>query len=139
MFDLLLNYAYKGLVYRRDSDFTSSFSYKTHQITLIALLAFISAQYVRPSIPSLTEVPKSLPIIHFFSTLVSLSLVVTFLLELTAMAPITRLKVFRVELTKVFMTIVFFYAISLFFTTWIRSCSSVVKKVVAFREGKLRQ
>ena len=82
--------------------------------------------------------PKSLPIIHFFSTLVSLSLVVTFLLELTAMAPITRLKVFRVELTKVFMTIVFFYAISLFFTTWIRSCGSVVKKVVAFREGKLR-
>ena len=29
-FDLIWNFAYKGLSYRRDSDFTSSFSYKTH-------------------------------------------------------------------------------------------------------------
>ena len=43
LFDLLWNHAYKGLTYRRDDDFTSSFSYKTHQIVLVALLAFVSA------------------------------------------------------------------------------------------------
>ena len=29
-FDLCWNYAYKGISYHRDADFTSSFSYKTH-------------------------------------------------------------------------------------------------------------
>ena len=29
-FDILWNHAYKGFTYRRDDDFTSSFSYKTH-------------------------------------------------------------------------------------------------------------
>jgi len=44
-FDVCWNNAYRGLSYRRDSDFTSSFSYKSHQIVLVTLLAFISGQF----------------------------------------------------------------------------------------------
>lgn len=56
-FDLCWNYAYKGLSYRRDADFTSSFSYKTHQLALTSMLAFISAQYFRPDIAKIKEIP----------------------------------------------------------------------------------
>ena len=65
-------------------------------------------------------------------------MIANFLFELTSMAPKARIKVFRVELVKVFMTIVFFYFLSLFFTTWIRECGSAVKRVYIWRENKLR-
>ena len=119
-FDLVWNFVTKNVTYKPDDDFTSSFSYRVHQGVLLALLAFVSAQIIRPSISVFREVPKGLAVLHFFSTLVVGSLAVTFLIELTAMAPKARFKVFRVELVKVFMTVVLFYLLSLLFTTWVR-------------------
>ena len=42
LFDLVWNYMIKGMTYRHDDDFVSSFSYKTHQLILVTTLAFIS-------------------------------------------------------------------------------------------------
>ena len=137
-FDILWNHAYKGLTYRRDDDFTSSFSYKTHQIVLIALLSFISAQFTRPSFEIFKEVPNGLAVIHMFSCALALSLGFNFLFELTSMAPQTRFKVFRVELAKVFMSVVFFYMLSFIFTSWIRQAGSSVKRALALKENKTK-
>jgi hypothetical protein len=43
IFDLVWNFMLQGASYQHDDDFVSSFSYKTHQIVLIAMLSFISA------------------------------------------------------------------------------------------------
>ena len=42
-FDLVWNFMLQGVSYQHDDDFVSSFSYKTHQLVLIAMLSFISA------------------------------------------------------------------------------------------------
>ena len=42
MFDLVWNFALQGIAYQYDDDFVSSFSYKTHQLILIAMLSLIS-------------------------------------------------------------------------------------------------
>lgn len=73
------------------------------------------------------------------SMIVIASLAFNFLFELTSMSPKARFKVFRVELTKVFMTVVFFYLIGLIFTWWIRGCGSAVKRTISWKELKLRQ
>jgi len=83
-------------------------------------------------------VPNGLPILHMFSGLVALSLGFNFLFELTAMAPRTRFKVFRVELAKVFMSVVFFYMLSFLFTALIRSQGQAVKRAIALKESKVR-
>ena len=127
MFDLCWNHLFKGISYSHDEDFVSSFSYKSHSLVLVSMLAFISAQYTRPAFELFKEVPNSLALLHTFSILVSFSLVVNFLFELTSMAPQTRFKVFRVELVKVFMTVVIFYFLSLWFTTWARSMAQSVQ------------
>jgi len=103
------------------------------------MLAFISAQYIRPAFGLFKEIPNSLALLHTFSILVSFSLVVNFLLELTSMAPQSRFKVFRVELVKVFMTVVIFYFLSLWFTTWAQSMAQSVQRTVQWREAKVRK
>ena len=118
MFDFVWNFALQGIEYQYDDDFVSSFSYKTHQLVLIAILSLISGQFINPTIALFRETPLGLAILHFFSINVSASLFFNFLFELTSMAPKTRFKVFRVELTKVFMTLIVFYFLSLCFTTW---------------------
>lgn len=102
------------------------------------MLAFISQQFVRPSINAFREVPTSLAIIHMLSLAVVASLAFNFLFELTSMSPKARFKVFRVELTKVFMTVVFFYLLSLLFTWWVRGCGTSVKQILSWREAKVR-
>lgn len=87
MFDLCWNHLFKGISYSHDEDFVSSFSYKSHSLVLVSMLAFISAQYTRPAFVLFKEVPNSLALLHTFSILVSFSLVVNFLFELTSMAP----------------------------------------------------
>ena len=77
-------------------------------------------------------------IIHGFSVLVSVSLFFNFLFELTSLAPETRLKIFRVELTKVFMTSVMFYMISLIFTSWMDSMAYSIKVTLSWKESKVK-
>ena len=60
-----------------------------------------------------------LALMHFFSIIVAVSLFFNFLFELTSMKPTTRFKVFRVELVKVFLTLLIFYFMSLVFTSWL--------------------
>lgn len=135
-FDFFKNYVFMGITYRHDDDFVSSFSYKTHQLVLIGMLALVSAQFTRPSLSIFQEVPLGLAIIHFFSVIVSISLFFNFLFELTSLAPETRLKVFRVELTKVFMTGVMFYLISLCFTTFMYYTALQVQETMAWKEQR---
>ena len=119
LFDFFYNYMFTGITYRHDADFVSSFSYKSHQFVLVAGLTFISAQFVRPSFSVTKELPIMLALVHFFSIIVAVSLFFNFLFELTSMKPTTRFKVFRVELVKVFLTLLIFYFMSLVFTSWL--------------------
>ena len=68
----------------------------------------------------------------------SASLFFNFLFELTSMAPKTRFKVFRAELTKVFMTLVMFYFLTLCFTTWMYSMAQSIQFTVKWREDNLK-
>ena len=86
-FDLCWNHLFQGILYKHDEDFVYSFSYKVHLLVLISSLAFISSQFVRPSIPVLKEQPLLLTLMHLFSILVAGSLFFNFLFELTSMAP----------------------------------------------------
>ena len=45
---------------------------------------------------------------------------------------------FRVELTKVFMSLVFFYMLCFIFTSWIRQAGSAVKRSLALKENKIK-
>ena len=126
--DLGYNFIYMGLKYEHDDEFHASFSYKAHQLVLIALLSLVSSQFLFPSFQVFKEEYRGLPLVHFMSIFLTGSLFFNFLFELTSISPETRIKVFRVELTKVFMTVVIFYFMSLFLTTfayemayWVRS------------------
>ena len=128
LFDFFYNYCMQGITYRHDADFVSSFSYKSHQFVLVAGLTFISAQFVRPSFSVTKELPIMLALVHFFSIIVAASLFFNFLFELTSMKPTTRFKVFRVELVKVFLTLLIFYFMSLVFTSWLNSTLQFIQQ-----------
>ena len=119
MFDFCWNYLLKGVSYKFDDDFVSSFSYKTHQLLLIIELSFVSAHFFRPSNPIFKELPLLLTLIHLSTLVISGSMFFSFLYELTSMSTTTRFKVFRSEIVKVFMTQVIFYLLSLCFTSWL--------------------
>ena len=102
------------------------------------MLAGVSAQFTRPSVALIKEVPLGLAIIHFFSVFLSVSLFFNFLFELTSVSPETRLKVFRVELTKVFMTSVMFYLLSLCFTCWLDMCAHSLQETLAWKEERVK-
>ena len=103
---------------------------------MIAGLTFISAQFVRPTYTWSKELPLMLSLVHFFSIIVAVSLFFNFLFELTSMKPATRFKVFRAELVKVFMTLVFFYFISLVFTSWLYQIVHSIQVTVDSKEHK---
>jgi hypothetical protein len=69
---------------------------------------------------------------------VALSIFFNFLFELTSISPETRFKVFRAELTKVFMTLVMFYFLTLCFTTWMYSIAQSIQITVNRREDNLK-
>ena len=93
--DFLWNNALMGTNYYHDEDFISSFSFKSHTTINIILLSLISAQFLQPSIEIFRENPVGLTFLHGFTLGVIGSLFVNFLIELTAMVPETRFKVFR--------------------------------------------
>ena len=62
-----------------------------------------------------------------------------FLLELTSMSPATRFKVFRTQLTKVFMTLVVFYLASFLFTALLDSVSFQITELVVIREKRYQR
>lgn len=126
LFDFCYNFMFQGLSYRHDNDFVSSFSYKSHQLVLILGLTFVSLQFVRPSFTWSKELPIMLALMHCFSIIVAVSLFFNFLFELTSMKPSTRFKVFRVELVKVFISLIVFYFLALVFTTWQHSIAQAI-------------
>ena len=69
----------------------------------------------------------------------TMSLFFNFLFELTSMAPETRLKVFRVELTKVFMTVVIFYFLSLSVTSFVYEMAYWVRYEADRRDNEMRK
>ena len=80
-----------------------------------------------------------LPVAFLSSILVSASLITTFLLELTALTAESRFKVFRSELTKVFMTIVLFYFMTLWLTTWLETLAGFTENTRTWREKEMRK
>ena len=67
--------------------------------------------------------------------MVVVSLFFNFLIELTAMAPETRIKVFRQELSKVFMSVVVFFFLTVFLTTWVFSLASSINANLTWKEN----
>jgi len=126
LMDFLYNRLYRSLNYYHDDDFVLSFSYKTHQLVLVAGLTFIFGCFVSKekdfpkALQVFSKVPEIVTCIHGCSILVCVSMLLTFLLELTWSSPNKRNKIFKTELTKVFTTIVLFYFLSLILT-WLLS------------------
>ena len=70
--------------------------------------------------PSQTSIdqPQTLSLMFMMSVAVALSLMLTFLYELTWYSAEKRLKVFKTEVTKVLMTVVYFNLFTLMFMSW---------------------
>lgn len=124
----LTDYLYNGLImeYYHDEFFVSSFSYKTHQFVLIGLVAVTGSELMSPS--KLTENrPKLITHLHRTQIPVSLSLLLTFLYELTWYTPQKRLKVFRTEINKVLLTIAYLNLASLILMSWMWQLGKQIK------------
>jgi hypothetical protein len=112
--------------YYHDDDMLNSFSFKVHMFLLCSLLAFVSSQILLPSFDIFKKVPELLPELFNFSIPLCISMFLTFLYELTSYDPIKRTRLFRTELTKVFMTCVLFYGFSLILTSWFFTLGSSI-------------
>ena len=113
------DFLYTGLIkeYYHDEFFLMSFSYKIHQLFLCATLAFILNEMINTSV-LIVDRPRLLSFIFSTSIAVSISLFITFSYELTWYTPLKRLKVFKTEVTKILMTIVYFNLITLLLMSW---------------------
>jgi hypothetical protein len=124
----LTDFLYNGLImeYYHDEFFVSSFSYKTHQLVLVGLVAVTGSELMSPS--KLTNNrPKLITHLHRTMIPVSLSLLLTFLYELTWYTPQKRLRVFRTEIAKVLLTIVYLNLLSLFLMSWMWQLGKQIK------------
>ena len=115
----LTDFLFSGLImeYYHDEFFLSSFSYKIHHLVLCAIVAFIGSEFMNPSRISQNK-PKVLTHLQRTTIPISISFLFTFLYELTWYTPLQRLKVFRTEITKVLLTIVYINAATLFVASW---------------------
>lgn len=105
----------------------NSFSFKVHMFTLCVVLAFVCGQIFLPTVEWVKKVPELLPELFGFTLLVCISMFLTFLYELTSYDPIKRTRLFRTELTKVFMTCILYQALTLLITNWFFSLGSAIQ------------
>ena len=124
--DFVWRKQYMGIEYYHDDEFSMSFSYRTHQFILFALLALVSSQLLCPGLQQDSQIgahfeafTEGIRLVFYASVPISISLIVSFLLELTSWKAEVRGKIFKTELVKVFLTVVFFYAFTLGLTTWL--------------------
>ena len=124
----LTDYIFNGLImdYYHDEFFVSSFSYKIHQLVLVTLVAVIGSEFMSPSKLTANR-PKLLTHLHRTQIPVSLSLLLTFLYELTWYTPQKRLRVFRTEIAKVLLTVVYLNLASLFLMSWVWQLAKQIK------------
>jgi len=80
------------------------------------------------------KLPEGLTFLHYYSIFINISMFFCFLLELTWFSAEKRGKIFKTELTKVFMTIVVFYFISLWLTTWMFSMATTISNEITRKE-----
>ncbi len=69
-----------------------------------------------------------------FTILVSMSMILTFLLELTWYSPAKRLSVFKTEIAKVLLTVIFLNLFMLINTTWLWSLGKTIQNDLKSRE-----
>jgi len=62
------------------------------------------------------------------------SMFFTFLYELTSFEPLKRTRLFRTELTKVFVACIIVYALALTLTTWLHTMSLTIKHAIERKE-----
>ena len=122
------DYWYNGLImeYYHDEFFVSSFSYKVHQVILVGLAAGTCSELMSPSALTVNR-PKLITHLHRTQIPVSVSLLLTFLYELTWYTPQKRLRVFRTEITKVLLTVAYLNLISLFLMSWMWQLGKQIK------------
>ena len=126
----LTDLLYSGVIhdYYHDEFFLTSVSYKLHQVTLCAVLAFVVSEMMSPS----AQVANNAHILsHTFTATVpiALSQALCFMYELTWYASERRIKVFKTEISKVLMTVVYFNLFALFFTSWMWQLSKQIKQM----------
>ena len=131
----LTDLLYSGVIhdYYHDEFFLTSVSYKLHQVTLCAVLAYVVSEMMAPS-DSVTKHAQILS--HTFSAtvLVAFSLALCFMYELTWYASERRIKVFKTEISKVLMTIVYFNLFALIFISWMWQLSKQIKQMQRSKE-----
>lgn len=124
----LTDFFWTGVIneYYHDEFFTTSFSNKVHQIVLCATLAYIVANFMQPSERHQSD-PNLLSVMFMASFFVQVSFVICFNLELTWFTPEKRIKVFKTEILKVMMTMVYFNFFALIFMSWMWELSKAIK------------
>lgn len=129
--DFFWNQVFKGMMdfnqYYHDDDMQNSFSFKVHMLVLCAILAFVCGQIFLPTVGCIAKVPELLPELFGFSLLVCISMFLTFLYELTSYDPVKRTRLFRTELTKVFMTCILYQGLTLLMTSWFFSLGHAIQ------------
>ena len=116
----LTDFLYTGLLqsYYHDDFFTTSFSYKVHQAALCLIVAFVFTELIQPR-HSLSD-PGLLTFLFRMTVPICFSMLVAFTYELTWYASTKRLKVFKTEICKVLLTVVYvnFMALMLMQYAW---------------------
>lgn len=90
-----------------------------------------------PSVKAIEE-PHHLSLMFTMSIPVSVSLMLNFLYELTWYTSSKRLKVFKTEISKVLMTVVFFNLFTLMFMSWMWQLSKQIKSMQKLKESNAR-
>lgn len=135
----LTDFLYTGLFkeFYHDEFFLTSFSYKVHQIALSSILAFLTGELMSPK--HTAECPSSLTHIFTASIFVSISLMLSFIQELTWYTAGKRIKVFKTEITKVLMTVVYFNFFTLLLMSWMWQLNKQIKQLQKNKEASVRE
>jgi hypothetical protein len=121
--------------YYHDEFFLSSFSYKVHQFVLCVMFSFASSELLSPDL--IKQTPQMIGFTFKFTIPVSFSMILTFLLELTWYSPAKRLSVFKTEIAKLLLTVIFLNLFMLINTTWLWSLGKTIQNDLKSREQQV--
>lgn len=105
---------------------------------LCAILAFTVSELMAPS-AYVQSHPRILSVVMSASVAVCISLMLTFIYELTWYSASKRMKVFKTEVAKVMMTAVYFNLFCLLFMSWMWQLSKQIKQMQKTKELTYRE
>ena len=120
----MYNKQFLNIEYYHDDEMVTSFSYRVYQCLLFTVLAFLSTMLLCPPKDSwlrahFEDFYDGFALIFYACVFMNVAMFFTFIVELTVYKPEIRHKVFKTELSKVFVAAIVFNLMAIIMTNWL--------------------